>query len=119
MENKTIQQKAYKVVVDYEKRRGRIATKAEKGAGYDIISKGKKEIRHIEVKGTSKVTPNFRFLTEKEFKTLTHDPRYFLCLVCNIGRRPKLKEFKRNEILRRFQRIQANYVIGFKPSDFM
>lgn len=122
MNNTEIEQAAYEEVLRYEQKNGRTARKADKtkgeGKGYDILSAGEKEDRHIEVKGTENRKPSFRFFGEREFKAMLKDPNFYLYLVCGIGKEPKIFEFRRNEILSRFKGIQVNYTIGFKRSDF-
>jgi hypothetical protein len=115
--NINIKKEADRIVLNYERKKGRMAKLVEKG-GYDILSKSKKEIRHIEVKGTSKIEPSFRQLTAKEFKTLSKDPDSYLYLVCGVGKKPKLFVFDREKILSRFQRVELNFIVGFKRSDF-
>ncbi len=119
MDIKEKPKKAYQKVIEYEKDNRRIAYREIKNIGYDISSKGKNQIRHIEVKATSRETPHFRFLTEKEFITMTHDKHYYLYIVCNIdAKKPGVYEFNQNEILKRFKRVEPNYVISFSKDDF-
>ncbi len=119
MDPKDKPKKAYQKVIEYEKENKRIAHRETKNVGYDITSVGKKETRHIEVKGTSRKTPHFRFLTEKEFITMTHDRHYYLYIVCNIdARKPDVFEFNQREILKHFKRVEPNYVISFSKADF-
>ena len=85
--------------------------------GYDIVSSGAGGVRHIEVKGTTRVRPHFRHLTRNEEKALRTDKRWYLYCVCNIGRRATVRPFSRDGLLRRIKRSDA-YTISFKKEDF-
>jgi len=115
--NVNIKKEAYKIVINYERRNRRVAKLVEK-EGYDILSKGRKEIRHIEVKGTLSDMPSFRFLTKNEFKVITNDLKSYLYLVCGIGKKPKIYIFDRDGILLRYRGIELNHVIVFRRNDF-
>ena len=115
--NKEIKEKSYEIVFKYEKTNNRNCANHEKD-GYDIISKNEFEERHIEVKGTNKKKPSFRFLTEKEFKALLNDTKFYLYLVVDVFGNGDVYIFKRDDILKKFSRMEINYVINFSKKDF-
>lgn len=80
MKNKDIKQFSYDEILKYERKRGRSPKIIEK-EGYDILSDGGGETRHIEAKGSTKKEPPFRFLTQQEFKRVLNDKDYYLYLV--------------------------------------
>jgi len=73
----------------YEREHGREPTDVPDGYGYDLISKGKEEVRYIEIKGFSKegdadLTPN-EWFKAKRFKE-----QYWLYVVANAATNPTL-----------------------------
>jgi SNF2 family DNA or RNA helicase len=73
----------------YEREHGREPTDVPDGYGYDLISKGKEEVRYIEIKGFSKegdadLTPN-EWFKAKRFKE-----QYWLYVVANAATSPTL-----------------------------
>ena len=88
---KDIEFKAMKLVMKYEKRKGRNPKDVCKNKKYpcDIISKG----RYIEVKGkSSSESPPFIVLYKTTLRNLGNNVRkYWIYVVYNINRRPKLR----------------------------
>lgn len=82
-----VEQKAVRLVMDFEKRQGR-SPKNVSRAGYDIESSG----RLIEVKGMSHPTGDFIMLYKKLFVKLGRGiSNYYIYVVFDIKSKPKLK----------------------------
>lgn len=85
-ENKKIKEKAYKIVMEYEKNRGRtVNTEFYEKDGYDLKSKSLKEERHIEVKGSKSDTISSRWLEQKQYDNIQSDPNFYLYFVKNVN----------------------------------
>lgn len=84
-----IEKKAIALVMDYEKKQGRSPKDVSRlKRGYDIES----DDRLIEVKGQSAQEPDFIYLYKKTLQKLGENTlRYYIYLVYDIRRRPKLK----------------------------
>jgi len=117
MTNKQIKEKAYQAVIEHEKQEGRETEIIEKD-GYDILSKSGSEERHIEVKGTAKKKPTFICMQPKEFKKMLTDDSYYLYLVRDVGNTPIIKEYKKDEVLKRLKGVEMHYTIGFSAKEF-
>ena len=109
-----IKKAAHKAVILYEAEPPRLrkATLYERD-GYDLISKKKREERHIEVKGTTKNRFTWRYLTENEFQALIKDPKFYLYLVTRVGRKPMIEEMSRNDVLARYLKTEVLHIITF------
>lgn len=78
--------KAYKVVMEYEKNRGRtVNTEFYEKDGYDLKSKSLEEERHIEVKGSESDTISWRWLEQKQYDNIQSDPNFYLYFVKNVN----------------------------------
>lgn len=95
--NKKTGDKGEKIVIDYFRKKGIKATKADHGLGYDV--KAGKYL--IEVKSTSQNTKqkNFFFLSQNEFLTACRNKNYWIYWVNIKEKKIKLK-ITRNEILK-------------------
>ncbi|MEK6952735.1 MAG: DUF3883 domain-containing protein [Nanoarchaeota archaeon] len=95
--NKTTGDKGEKIVIDYFRRKGIKAIKAEHGLGYDV--KAGKYL--IEVKSTGQTTKqkNFFFLSQNEFLAACRNKNYWIYWVNIKENKIKLK-ISRNEILK-------------------
>lgn len=73
---------AEEIVRNYEEERGRTANKVENSTlGYDIISTGNDEERHIEVKSKKNGKITWKELTPNETECLLKDEKYYVYLV--------------------------------------
>jgi hypothetical protein len=111
----TVKKAGHKAVVDYEAERGRVATVHEKD-GYDIISEGNGETRHIEVKSTDSQRFVWRALTEAEFRAAVSDPLFYLYLVTDASGSPKITELRRDDLLLRYRGTVVQHIISFPKS---
>lgn len=90
VESKEIEKIGMKIAMEYEKRHGREPEDVSaENLGFDIRSKGKGEVRYIEVKaragvGDVALTPN-EWLKAKRFKD-----QYYLYIVVNAATNPEL-----------------------------
>ena len=78
------------IAMDFERREGRIPEDVSKeNLGYDIKSKGEKEVRYIEVK--ARVDEGQVALTQNEwFMAKRFGEKYYLYVVVNCGKKPEL-----------------------------
>jgi len=90
VEDEEVERIGMEVAMEYERQQGRVPEDVTKeNLGFDIRSRGKKEIRYIEVKarageGDVALTPNERFKA-KRFKE-----QYWLYVVANAATNPTL-----------------------------
>ena len=86
MSNKDVEEQCIKIVIDYEKKQGRIAQRIPQGKGYDVESTG----RQIEVKGHKGNKPPFALLNGNNIKGLQKAENWFLYIVYNLTDNPKI-----------------------------
>lgn len=113
--SKEVKKAGHDAVIRHEKRKGRKAVTHERD-GYDIFSKGRGQIRHIEVKATSKESFTWRHLTDAEFQAAMSDPEFYLYLVTHALRKPQITELRRDDILKRYRGTTVLHVISFAKS---
>jgi len=112
-----IEQKGYAAVIAYEAKRGRRATVVT-GKGYDALSKAKGDERHIEVKARAKPTLHFVMLRQREFDAMRKDKKFYLYVVTNVAREPMVKEYAKDDVLKRFGGVDVQFRIAFGKDDF-
>jgi hypothetical protein len=111
--SKATKDAGHKAVALYEREKGRTVDVHEKD-GYDLISRGRGEIRHIEVKATAKSRFQWRWLTDAEFRAAVSDPDFYLYLVTDaLSERPRITEMRRDELLQRYKGVTILHVISF------
>lgn len=110
--SKKIKEAGYTAVKRFEKRQGRTKFTVHEKDGYDLHTSGK-GTRHIEVKATANERFHWRYLTEKEFKTVLCDPKFYLYLVTSALTNPKVTVMRRNDVLARYCGTQTLHVIRF------
>ena len=111
---KDIELKAVKLVLNYERKRRWKASPAKAGSGYDILSVKGKNKKFIEVKGQSAIKPRyvgFHKYTFRKVGQVSEDmEKYFLYIVYNIKKKPKLKIIPSSLIFRNLE-IDANFFL--------
>ena len=110
--SKKVKEAGHKARVEYEAVHGRLAMLHEKD-GYDIISEGKGEIRHIEVKSTNGDRFVWRAFSEAEFRAAVSDHLFYLRLVTSAEHAPKVSELRREDLLLRYRGTTVHHVISF------
>ena len=104
MSNITTEKNGLAAVIEYEKQHGRSDIKRVHKCGYDILSKGNGEERHIEVKTTSKGKFTQRWLEELEYQALQNDDLFWVYLVTNTNDKPNIRELSSGEVKKRFKK---------------
>lgn len=116
--NQDTEQNGLNAVIAHEKKSGREAKRVHK-CGYDLLSIGEGQERHIEVKSTSKSHFTSRWLEELEWNHAQNDPHFFLYLVTEAETaKPRVFEYDREKLQKRFSGLEHHYVYRFKKSDF-
>jgi len=119
--NKKTEQLGLDAVVAYEEKNGRTATRVQK-CGYDLLSKvNDKEMRHIEVKATTKQHFSPRWLEPLERQCAQTDDLFYLYLVTSVGvdgQLPRVFEYDRAKLEDRFVGELIKYNYQFPKSDF-
>ena len=112
-------QRGLRAVIEYEARQTpkRVAERVHK-CGYDLVSKGGGEERHIEVKATTKSRFTFRWLERLEYDQLQKDKRFYLYLVTDVSTKPRVFEYDRAKVMSRFAEEICHYVFVFPKDDF-
>jgi hypothetical protein len=85
MSNADTERNGIQAVIEYEKQQGRMDVRRVQKAGFDLITKGQGEERHIEVKTTDKSRFTFRWLEQMEYDALKNDQHFYLYLVTNAN----------------------------------
>ena len=114
------EQKALAAVIAYEAHpdRQRNAARVHK-CGYDLLSRGRDEERHIEVKGTQESKFTFRWLEPKEEERLQNDANFWMYLVTDVGsEKPRIWEYNKAKLSERFDRVVKHCQYKFPKSDF-
>ena len=113
MENIHTEKNGLEAVMAHEKAAGRDDLKRAHKRGYDIISKGNGEERHIEVKATGKNRFTRRWLEELEYQALKEDPYFWVYLVTNANEQPQVSELKPSIVEKRFIKAVNHYYFDF------
>jgi len=120
MSNADTERNGVQAVIEYEKREGRTEVKRVQRMGFDLITKGHGEERHIEVKSTGKPHFTFRWLEQMEYDALQNDPRFFLYLVTNAND-PTLRRifiYDKKRLMDRYSGEIKHYNFVFPRQDF-
>ncbi|MBW1728500.1 MAG: DUF3883 domain-containing protein [Deltaproteobacteria bacterium] len=113
------EQKGIDAVIEYERQNGRAEIQRVHNKGYDLITRGNGEERHIEVKATGKDKFYSRWLEEKEYQALRSDPHFYLYLVTNANREaPKVWPYDREKAFKRFKGETKKFLFNFPKEDF-
>jgi len=119
LSNQEIKRLAFGAVVIYERKQSRQAEIVERRRdGYDILSQGNGDERHIEVKGSISVGSARIGLEPSELNHMQKDARFYLYIVRNVGVDPSVHVFRRNDLLQHFKKIDYQYVFCFNRADF-
>ncbi len=119
--NRTIERDAMNTVIAYEEERGRGEHEIVGRRGYDLITRGKKEERHIEVKATAKGNFMGIFLSQMEFEAMLTDRKWFLYLVSKVHDEANkcIHTYNKESLLQRLQGITTCYRFRFSRDDFI
>lgn len=108
-----VQDEAMKYVMEYEIKEGRKPKNVSKTrCGFDIHSSG----RDIEVKGLGGTNP-FILFNQYNFKALQISENFYLYVVYNIKKEPKLIIFTKNEVIRK-AKFYYQWEIPLRKVDF-
>ena len=119
MSNNITEMNGIQAVVKYEKTHGRTQIRRVHKCGYDLISKGNGDERHIEVKTTEKVVMAFRWLEQLEYDVMKCDENWYLYIVTRAnGANPRIYEYNRKDAEKRFSKVVQHYLLNFPKSDF-
>ncbi len=113
MSNGLTEKNGLNAALKHEIASGRKNVQRVNRCGYDLISKGNGEERHIEVKTTDKSTFARRWLEEKEYQALQTDKRFWVYLVTNANSKPEIHELDAAEVSRRYKRTVKHYWFDF------
>ena len=116
--NSKTEQNGIAAVYQYEKANGRCNVQRVHKIGYDLVSRGNGEERHIEVKSTDKDRFTSRWLEQLEYEALQKDPLFHLYLVTNASGMPRVWEYDKAKALNRFSKVIQQYVFVFPRDDF-
>ena len=107
-------------VIQYERQQGRTDVQMVQKTGFDLITKGNGEERHIQVKGTDKALFTDRWLEPSQYDALQNDSHFYLYLVTNANdpaaRRIWIYDQKRT--MARYSREVKKYYFAFPTQDF-
>lgn len=120
MSNVDTERNGIQAVIEYEKQQGRADVRRVQKAGFDLITKGQGEERHIEVKTTDKSHFTFRWLEQMEYDALKDDPHFYLYLVTNAND-PALQRiwiYNQKRIMERYSGEIKHYNFVFPRQDF-
>jgi hypothetical protein len=102
---------ALELVEAYEKKKGGKPRRSLQGSGYDMNSRGRK----IEIKTRRSVKGGFVQLGERQFRVLCKERNYWIYVVCISGRKTRIVEFRRSEILPKIRPyIHYDFFFGTK-----
>ena len=107
----TVEQKAMRIVIKYEKSQSRHPKDVSKtGGGYDI----KANNRFIEVKGQSKPKASWILIHNSIVRNLGKNlSNYYIYIVYNINKKPKLKIIDPDSIFKNL-RIETSFLLTSK-----
>ena len=113
-----VEQEAIKIVIEYEKKKGRKArdvSKDKKEVGYDVLSDGRK----IEVKGLGGRNPFFK-LNNYNFQSFRKEPNFYLYLVFDVKTKPKLIIYDRLELAEKIRqaKVYFDFEIPLRKKDW-
>lgn len=120
MSNADTERNGVQAVIEYEKQHGRADVQRVQRAGFDLITEGDAEERHIEVKATDKFRFTFRWLEQMEYDALKNDPHFYLYLVTNAND-PALRRiwiYDRKRAIERYSGEIKHYNFVFPRQDF-
>ena len=78
MSNADTKRNGIQAVIKYEKQQGRTDVQMVQKTGFDLITKGNGEERHIQVKGTDKALFTHRWLEPRQYDALQNDSHFYL-----------------------------------------
>lgn len=113
MTNKTTEKNGLAAVEKHETAAGRSDVQRVHKCGYDIISKGNGEVRHIEVKTTEKSKFARRWLEELEYQALQNDKNFWVYLVTDANGNPSIQELSATEVHKKYVRAERHYWFDF------
>ena len=118
MSNMITEENGIAAVCRHEQKHGRSNIKRVHKTGYDLVSKGNGEERHIEVKSTGKPNFTFRWLEQLEYDALQNDPLFYLYLVTDANGTPCVWEYDKAKAMKRFSTVIQHFVFVFCKNDF-
>lgn len=113
MSNSATEMNGLKAVKAHERNAGRNDITRVHKCGYDIISKGNGQERHIEVKTTGKQGFSRRWLEELEYRALKTDKYFWVYLVTDANGKPCVSELNAKEVMNRFKGEVKHYWFDF------
>jgi hypothetical protein len=120
MSNADTKRNGVQAVIQYERQQGRTDVQMVQKTGFDLITKGNGEERHIQVKGTDKALFTDRWLEPSQYDALQNDSHFYLYLVTNANdpaaRRIWIYDQKRT--MARYSREVKKYYFAFPKQDF-
>ena len=113
-----VQEEAIRIVIEYEQKQGRKpkdVTMEKKEVGYDILSDGRK----IEVKGLGGRNPFFK-LNNYNFECFRKEPNFYLYLVFDVLKSPKLIIYDRIEMAEKIRnaKVYFDFEIPLRKKDW-
>ncbi len=113
-----VQEEAIRIVIEYEQKQGRKpkdVTRDKKEVGYDILSDGRK----IEVKGLGGRNPFFK-LNNYNFECFRKEPNFYLYLVFDVLKSPKLIIYDRIEMAEKIRnaKVYFDFEIPLRKKDW-
>jgi hypothetical protein len=109
-----------KAVIEYERQQGRTDVHTVQKAGFNLITKGNGEERHIEVKSTGKSRFTARWLEQMQYDALQNDPHFYLYLITNAND-PASRQiwiYDQKRTMARYSREVKHYYFVFPRQDF-
>ena len=105
------EKKAHKIVKALERKKKGDPRPSAQGSGYDLESRGRK----IEIKTRRSLKGGFVQLGERQFRVLCEERNYWVYVVCISGRKKKVFEFPRLQVLPKIRPyMHYNFVFGAK-----
>ena len=113
MSNWTTEKNGLAAVMKHETAAGRTNCTRVHKCGYDIISKGNGQERHIEVKTTGKGKFTRRWLEEMEYQALQKDKNFWVYLVTDANGKPSVRELSAAQVKAKFVKTVKHYWFDF------
>jgi len=108
-ENKIIEAAAMRFVArDYSNLGWTVTDVSAQPLGYDLLCKKRRQVAHVEVKGSSGSILQF-ILTENERRTWAVDPAFVLAMVTKAGIKPKIYRFPGAHAMKHFRFKPLSY----------